>query len=110
MLEHIELDKLLLVLDDLRRCVQQVGYFVIHTGPAVKKYADGRNTHLIQKDAVWWEKILNKFFDVGKVIPRGTHLHIVVGPKKKKDAPAPDPAVPLVPIEDDVLEAARGLK
>ena len=82
-LEHIEPEKLQVVLDDLRRCVKQVGYFVIHTGPAQKHYADGRNTHLIQKDAAWWEAKLSKFFQVGKVRSVGVELHIVVGPHQK---------------------------
>jgi len=40
-LEHVEPDKLLYVLDDLKRCVLQVGYFIIDTGPAQKHYANG---------------------------------------------------------------------
>ena len=83
-LEHIEPDKLIWVLDDLRRCVKQVGYFTIHTGPAKKTYADGRNTHLIQQGLAWWRGKLEKFFNVAKIIPAGIELHVVVGPKKKK--------------------------
>ena len=86
-LEHIEPDKLNLVLDDLRRCIRQVGYFVIHSGPAVKVYADGRNTHLIQKPQAWWEKKLGKFFEVGKVFQTGPELHCIVGPKPGKKVP-----------------------
>ena len=95
-LEHVEPDKLLYVLDDLKRCVLQVGYFIIDTGPAQKKYANGQNTHLIQKDKAWWTKRLKKFFTVGSVMelpigpapPNGgpdkrfTELHVVVGPKQ----------------------------
>lgn len=84
-LEHVEPDKLIFVLSDLRRCVKQVGYFVIHTGPAKKHYADGRNTHLIQKGKTWWKKKLDKFFLVGKIIENGNELHIVVGCKQKKE-------------------------
>lgn len=85
-LEHIEPEKLLFVLDDLRRCVKKVGYFVIHTGAAIKQYADGRNTHLIQKDKSWWKKKLSKFFAVGSIIEKLPELHVVVGPKKLKKA------------------------
>jgi hypothetical protein len=85
-LEHIEPEKLLVVLDDLRRCIKQVGYFVIHTGPAAKHYADGRNTHLIQQKRPWWEKKLGKFFEVGKVFEVGPELHCIVGPKAPKPA------------------------
>lgn len=83
-LEHIESDKLLFVLGDLCRCVKKIGYFVIHTGPAVKKYANGENAHLIQKDKVWWKKKLSKFFDVASIIESPPELHIVVAPKKHK--------------------------
>src|SRR3990172_3189833 len=86
-LEHIEPDKLPFVLDELRRCIRMIGYFTIHTGPAQKKLADGRNTHLIQKDAAWWRKMLGKFFQVAKVIQTGAILHVIVtkrGPGKVK--------------------------
>ncbi len=82
-LEHIEPDKLMFVLDDLRRCVKKVGYFTICTGPAVKTYADGRNTHLIQQGIDWWRKRLSKFFHVAKIFPVGMELHVIVGPKQK---------------------------
>jgi hypothetical protein len=80
-LEHIEPDKLNYVLDDLRRCTLQLGYFVIHMGPAQKKLPDGRNTHLIQQNRKWWEKKLKKFFTIGQVIEKGVELHCVVGPR-----------------------------
>jgi len=82
-LEHIEPDKLMFVLDDLRRCVKHIGYFTIHTGPAKKTYADGRNTHLIQNGFDWWKRKLEKYFHVGKIIPKGVELHVLVAPKKK---------------------------
>jgi uncharacterized Rossmann fold enzyme len=88
MLEHIEPDKLLFVLDDLRRCVKQTGYFVIHTGPAKKSFANGLNTHLIQNGFDWWKKKLSKFFLVAKVWPMGVELHFLVAPKPK-DPKAP---------------------
>ena len=96
-LEHIEPDKLQVVLDDLRRCVKQVGYFVIHTGPAQKVYADGRNTHLTQQSRAWWEKKLSKFFEVGKIFEVGPELHVIVGPKQKPTAPT-TPATPEVNV------------
>lgn len=79
-LEHIEPEKLIFVLDDLRRCTKKVGYFVIHTGPASKTLADGRNTHLIQKNKNWWEKKLSGFFKVGKIWKVGMTIHVVVAP------------------------------
>lgn len=83
-LEHIEPEKLNLVLDDLRRVTKQVGYFVISTRQAVKKYANGKNAHLIVQGRGWWEKKLSKFFDVAKIIEAKDELQIVVGPKAIK--------------------------
>lgn len=87
-LEHVEPDKLQFVLGDLARCVLKFGYFVIHTGPARKCYADGRNTHLIQQGLDWWRAKLGKHFTIAKVWPvSGVEIHVLVQPKvgvKKK--------------------------
>lgn len=80
-LEHIEPEMLRFVLDDLRRCVVKMGYFVIHMGPASKTLPDGRNTHLIQQDASWWKHKLKKFFAVSYLKAVGPELHVVVTPK-----------------------------
>jgi cyclopropane fatty-acyl-phospholipid synthase-like methyltransferase len=85
-LEHIEPELLDFVLDDIRRCVKQIGYFVIHTGPSSKTLADGRNAHLIQQTATWWGERLQQFFTVAKVIENGPLLHVIVAPKKKGKA------------------------
>lgn len=61
-LEHIEPDCLDQVLDDLRRVTQRIGVFTVHTGPAAKILADGRNAHLIQQPPRWWlPKLLQRF-------------------------------------------------
>lgn len=61
-LEHIEPEYLEDVLDDLQRCVEFFGFFTVHTGPAIRVLADGRNAHLIQKPAQWWlPKIMDRF-------------------------------------------------
>jgi uncharacterized Rossmann fold enzyme len=82
-LEHIEPDKLGYVLGDLQRCVKKVGYFVVHTGPASKTLPDGRNTHLIQRDAQWWRATLSKVFKVGQMKQRGPEAHFVVGVRER---------------------------
>lgn len=84
-LEHVELDKLPIVLSDLKRCVKKVGYLVISTRKAVKQYANGSNTHQIINGKDWWTKQLGKFFELGEVIEKEkeSELHIVVGPKKE---------------------------
>jgi uncharacterized Rossmann fold enzyme len=92
-LEHVEPDKIILVLDDLKRCVKQLGYFVIHTGPAQKSYANGQNTHLTQRGLDWWRKNLGKFFTIGKINPKGVELEVLVAPKAKAPK-APQPGAP----------------
>lgn len=82
-LEHVERDKLPFVLDDLRRCVRQVGFFVIDTKEAQKTLPDGRNTHQIIKSPDWWTKRLAEFFHVATSQTKGREVFIVVGPLKK---------------------------
>jgi len=53
-LEHAEQDYLDNILDDLKKITKKYGFFTIHTGPALKVLADGRNAHLIQKPPSWW--------------------------------------------------------
>jgi hypothetical protein len=61
-LEHIEPPLLDAVLDDLVRCTRSVGFFSVHTGPAVKALDDGRNAHLIQEAPEWWlPRFLQRF-------------------------------------------------
>lgn len=98
-LEHVEPDKLLYVLNDLKRCVKQVGFFVIHTGAAQKCYADGRNTHLIQKDRLWWKMKLKRFFMVARMWQVGPELIVVVAPKVQQPIPA---ATPLVEVPQPI--------
>jgi hypothetical protein len=85
-LEHIEPDKIHAVLSDLKRVTRKVGYFVIHTGPSGKVLADGRNSHILQKDRVWWKGVLRIYFEVPKeaVIELAPLLFITVGVKQKK--------------------------
>tara|TARA_B100001123_G_C14615197_1_gene751483 strand:+ start:69 stop:521 length:453 start_codon:yes stop_codon:yes gene_type:complete len=53
-LEHAEEDYLDNILDDLKKITKKFGFYTIHTGPALKVLADGRNAHLIQKPPSWW--------------------------------------------------------
>lgn len=53
-LEHIEPDFLENVLDHLASLCDPFGFFTIHTGPAKKWLADGRNAHIIQEGPAWW--------------------------------------------------------
>jgi hypothetical protein len=53
-LEHIEPERLGLVLDHLRSKALKRALFSIHLGPAAKVLSDGRNAHLIQEPPEWW--------------------------------------------------------
>lgn len=101
-LEHVEPELLRVVLDDLRRCVKQLGYFAIHTGASTKKLADGRNTHLIQKDAEWWRAKLSKFFHIGKMFHTGPLIHIIVG--RRGEGPIKQGTISVVAVSQDAAE------
>jgi hypothetical protein len=92
-LEHVEPEKLMWVLADLRRCTSVVGYFVIHTGAAKKTYPDGRNTHLIQRDLKWWKKQLAKLFEIRYAQAMGKEIHAVVSPLPKAKIFVPEATV-----------------
>ncbi len=89
-LEHIEPDYLDTVLEDLARCTLGVGYLVICTTKSIKTLPDGRNTHLIVQDEVWWRDKISQYFAIApKGIIKGnagTRLHIIVSPKANKKA------------------------
>lgn len=53
-LEHVEPEHLLVVLDHIASLTRKVFMAVVHTGPAKKHLADGRNAHLIQQPIEWW--------------------------------------------------------
>jgi hypothetical protein len=80
-LEHIELDFLDDVLNQLKQMTLHVGLFTIHTGDAKKILSDGRNAHLIQQPATWWlEKIL-PHFDVIQLTPVKKGFWVIVEKK-----------------------------
>ncbi len=63
-LEHIEPEYLSDVLAELHSIMGKAGFFTIHTGPAEKILADGRNAHLIQKPTSWWLPLLCERFEI----------------------------------------------
>jgi len=63
-LEHIEEPFLDAVLLDLKDITRNIGFFSIHTAPAVKHLSDGRNAHLIQKPSSWWLPKLCQHFEI----------------------------------------------
>lgn len=66
-LEHIEPDRLDLVLAHLRSLARKVLWVVVSTKGSNKILADGRNAHLIIKPADWWKR---------KVQEAGFTLHV----------------------------------
>ena len=83
-LEHVEPELLDNVLIDLLRVTKIVGFFTVHTGPALKHLSDGRNAHLIQEPVSWWLPKLEKYFEVGGIEHHeeiGKGFSLVVGPK-----------------------------
>lgn len=87
-LEHIELDLLDNVLEDLSQITVNLGFFSIHTGPAGKTLPDGRNAHLIQKPGSWWLPRLVRHFEILHLETHnmmGPGFWMVVAPLKKGD-------------------------
>jgi len=79
-LEHIEPEHLDSVLDDLQRCLELIGFFSIHTGPAVKKLSDGRNAHLIQAGPEWWLPKIMERFELLQMNSQSHGFYVVVRP------------------------------
>ena len=63
-MEHIELDCLDDVIEDLKRVTNIVLVVNIALRPAKKHLADGRNAHLIVEDIEFWQDKFLKFFDL----------------------------------------------
>ena len=63
-LEHVEPEYLDSVLSELAQVTVRLGFFTVHTGPAIKTLSDGRNAHLIQRPVAWWTEKLSQYFKV----------------------------------------------
>jgi len=125
-LEHVEEECLPSVLDDLRRVTRKVCYLSIALTPAEKTLPDGRNTHILLRDAEWWKAKLAQFFQLGdsrvdtttggKEGQQITHFQVVCGPKKGAPPPGAQtvyavrsghgPAFGLLQYEDEQKPAA----
>ncbi len=81
-LEHIEIEFLPTVLQDLKRIMLKAGFFSVHTGPATKVLPDGRNAHLIQKPASWWLPKLCEHFEIAQVQRRPDGFWVITEPLK----------------------------
>jgi 2-polyprenyl-3-methyl-5-hydroxy-6-metoxy-1,4-benzoquinol methylase len=87
-LEHIEPDCLADVLAHLACKMKVIGLFVISCRLAEKTLPDGRNTHLIVKEPIWWLKTVGEVFDVlwSAVQPDFAELRMVVRVKQPERA------------------------
>jgi hypothetical protein len=83
-LEHIEPELLDNVLLDLKKLVVKYGLFTVHTGPAGKILADGRNAHLIQQPINWWLDKLRNYFTLGTRQEKGAGFWVIVKPKEEE--------------------------
>lgn len=81
-LEHVEIDCLEDVLEDIRSNVEKFCFLTIHTGPAIKKLSDGRNAHIIQAPSSWWLKKITDYFEISALQSTKGGLWIL-GTKKK---------------------------
>ena len=77
-LEHIEPSYLDGVIAELESLTTHVGVFSIHTGPAKKFLADGRNAHLIQQSSYWWMEKLLPHFDIIQLTPVKRGFWVIV--------------------------------
>jgi methyltransferase family protein len=82
-LEHIEPEYLGNVLHDIQGLMNKVGYFTVHTEPALKHLSDGRNAHLIQKPYGWWFQKLSEAFWVSKMFNLGSDVFFTVARSKE---------------------------
>ncbi len=63
-MEHIELEFLENILNEIQQVTKRLCYFSIATVPAKKVLSDGRNAHIIQQPSRWWLPKLCKLFNV----------------------------------------------
>ncbi len=61
-LEHIELNNIDAVLQDIRDLTFRMCYLVIDLQPAVKILADGRNAHILLAPQDWWINRISQLF------------------------------------------------
>lgn len=81
-LEHIEPELLDNVMEELARITVKYGLFSVHTGPAIKVLADGRNAHLIQQPSSWWLPKLCQYFEIYMLNPTAGGFFVIVTPRR----------------------------
>jgi hypothetical protein len=73
-LEHVEPQFTINVLNDIRRCTEQLAFITIGLQPAAKVLSDGRNAHINLRSADEWTGMLLKHFSLVYCINKGRSL------------------------------------
>jgi len=81
-LEHVELGHVDGVIKELKRVTKKVGFFVIHTGPALNVLPDGRNAHITQQKPSWWLLKLCLHFEIQAMEADKYGFWVIVTPKE----------------------------
>lgn len=84
-LEHIEPDKIDVVLDHIGDLTLRSCYLIIDLLPAVKNLPDGRNAHIMLETSGWWLDRLSKIFRSGVhyILEKEANLDTKMGPTRK---------------------------
>ncbi len=80
-LEHIEVQYLDSVLDQISDNAKNIAFLTVHTGPAVKKLQDGRNAHIIQAPSSWWLEKLVQRFEILQLQSSKSSFWVIAAPK-----------------------------
>jgi hypothetical protein len=81
-LEHIEESYLEEVFLDLKDITKHIGFFSVHTGPAMKTLPDGRNAHIIQQPTSWWLPRMCQHFEIGHLQRGPGGFWVIAEPQK----------------------------
>ena len=68
-LEHIELDTIDNVLNEIKSYTKYFCYLVIDLQPAVKTLSDGRNAHILLAPSTWWQNKISQLFTSYSTFP-----------------------------------------
>jgi len=80
-LEHIEINFLDSVLDQIKEATNKFAFLTVHTGPAIKTLQDGRNAHIIQAPSSWWLEKLVQRFEIIQLQSSDSSFWVIAAPK-----------------------------
>lgn len=89
-LEHVELDSINKVLEDIHQSTKNICYLIIDLQPAMKKLSDGRNAHILIAPSDWWIGKVSNLFPIVNAFPImhecGEAQKLVIGAAKDNSA------------------------